>query len=67
MKCRYCDRESVFPCVNSRDLTDFAISGEDTCMAALEKQGWGESGERYVRLSREAFDAARDALNAFNQ
>lgn len=62
MKCRYCDRDMPIPCMNSRDMTDFAIGGEDVCLAALEKNGWGESGERYVRLNRErvAESAGRD-------
>lgn len=57
MRCRYCGRERRFPCANTRDMTDSAISGGDECMAALERVGWGESGERYVRANRAAFDA----------
>jgi len=52
MKCRYCDRDRDCPCINTRDMTDAAISGEDVCFAALEKCGWGESRERYVLLNR---------------
>jgi hypothetical protein len=45
-------------------MTDFAISGDDECMAELERLGWGEKRERYVRLNREAFDRRQaDAQN----
>lgn len=47
----------IHPCMNSRDMTDRAINGKDVCFAALERNGWGESGERYIRLNR---DAARE-------
>src|SRR5438067_1675644 len=62
MQCIYCQRERNMPCMNSRDMTDFAISGDDTCMEALEANKWGESGEQYVRLNREISDRldARD-------
>jgi hypothetical protein len=53
MICMYCSRDvNPFPCMNTRDMTDAAIAGSDVCMTALEKCGWGESGERYVRLNR---------------
>lgn len=55
--CRYCGKSEWPYCMNSRDMTDFAIEGNDACFAALEKQGWGENGERYVRLNREAASA----------
>lgn len=57
--CRYCGRERNFPCMNSRDLTDFAIDGDETCFENLAKIGWGESGERYVRLNKAAVAANR--------
>lgn len=56
MKCHYCGRERMLPCQNTRDMTDFAITGEDTCLDALGKIGWGESGEQYVKLNREAWE-----------
>lgn len=39
--------------MNSRDMEEFAIAGSDRCLEALERNGWGEAGERYVRLNRE--------------
>lgn len=62
MKCRYCHQDSDFPCVNTRDMTDFAISGNDKCMSALEQAGWGDMGKRYVVLNRKISDLldARD-------
>jgi hypothetical protein len=59
--CRYCGKAEWPYCMNSRDMTDFAIEGNDRCFIALEKQGWGESGERYVRLNREAAENARQS------
>jgi DNA primase large subunit len=61
MICEYCYRDrNPFPCMNTRDMTDAAIGGSDACMAALEKCGWGESGERYVRLNRQK-ERSKDA------
>lgn len=51
--CRYCGKADWPYCMNSRDMEDSAICGVDRCFAALEQQGWGEAGERYVRLNRE--------------
>lgn len=52
--CRYCGRSDWPYCMNSRDMEAAAIEGNDRCFAALEHEGWGEAGERYVRLNREA-------------
>lgn len=52
--CRYCGRQSGYPCRNTRDMEDFAISGDDVCYGALIDLGGGEKGLRYVRLNREA-------------
>lgn len=57
-ECRYCKRERNWPCHNTRDMTDFAIDGDETCFENLAAIGWGESGERYVRLNK-AHRAAR--------
>jgi hypothetical protein len=51
--CHYCGREEWPYCMNSRDMEDAAIGGDNQCFTALEQQGWGEAGERYVRLNRE--------------
>jgi len=51
--CRYCGKADWPYCMNSRDMEEMAIQGSDHCFAALEKNGWGEAGERYVRLNRE--------------
>lgn len=59
--CRYCGKADWPYCMNSRDMTDYAIEGNDTCFFALERQGWGESGERYVRLNREIAENARQS------
>lgn len=45
--------------MNSRDMTDFAIDGDETCFDNLAQIGWGESGESYVRLNKAAVAAAR--------
>lgn len=54
--CRWCGREGDWPniCMNSRDMTDSAISGDETCFKKLAEIGWGEAGESYVRLNRAA-------------
>lgn len=55
--CRYCGRTEWPYCMNSRDMEDFAIDGEQRCYEALERQGGGEKGMRYVTLNRD--DVAR--------
>lgn len=52
--CRYCGKVGDWPriCFNSRDMTDRAIDGDETCFEKLAEIGWGESGERYVRLNK---------------
>lgn len=64
-KCRWCDRDGLWPyiCMNTRDMTDRAIDGNETCFEALAKQGWGESGERYVRLNKAAVAEKRARLD----
>jgi hypothetical protein len=52
--CRYCGKPDWPYCMNSRDMEQAAIEGSDRCLTALEREGWGEAGERYVRLNREA-------------
>lgn len=53
-RCRWCDRERRWPliCLNTRDMTERAIDGEDACHTALEKLGGGEAGMRHVDLNR---------------
>jgi hypothetical protein len=51
-RCRWCEREQDFHCMNSRDMEDFAIGGDDTCYQALINIGGGEKGLRYVALNR---------------
>lgn len=53
-ECRYCGKTNWPYCMNSRDMEEMAIQGSERCFLALEKQGWGEAGERYVQLNREA-------------
>lgn len=50
--CRWCGRADNWHCRNTRDMTDMAIDGDETCFEELAKIGWGESGERYVRLNK---------------
>ncbi len=59
--CRWCKREGNWPriCMDSRDMTDKAIDGDETCFEELARIGWGESGERYVRLNKAARAQAR--------
>lgn len=57
MSCRWCGRAEEPFCRNTRDMTDMAISGDDTCYAEIEKLGGGEQGMRYIQLNRESFDA----------
>lgn len=60
-RCRWCGKEGDWPtiCMNTRDMTDRAIEGDETCFESLAKMGWGESGERYVRLNKAARGAKR--------
>lgn len=53
VKCRWCEKDLEFPCMNTRDMTDAAIYGNDDCYAALGRAGWGEQGQRYVDLNRQ--------------
>lgn len=59
-KCRWCERNGFWPaiCLNSRDMEDRAIDGDETCFESLAKVGWGEKGERYIRLNKA--DRARE-------
>lgn len=57
--CHYCGRDCEFPCRNTRDLTDLAIDGDETCFERLAELGWGEQGERYVRANKAALAARR--------
>ena len=61
--CHYCGKPGYWPvvCMNTRDMTDKAIAGDEICFEALAKSGWGESGERYVRLNRAAVAAEKAA------
>lgn len=61
--CRWCGKEGDWPmiCMNTRDMSDRAIDGDETCFENLAKIGWGESGERYVRLNKAARAAAKRA------
>jgi hypothetical protein len=52
--CRYCERQRAWPCMNTRDMEDFAIDGDPICYATLEAHGGGEKGMRYVTLNRNA-------------
>lgn len=51
--CIFCGKTEWPYCMNSRDMEEFAIAGNDRCFTALEHHGWGEVGERYVRLNRQ--------------
>jgi GNAT superfamily N-acetyltransferase len=56
--CYFCGKTGAFwpeICINTRDMTQKAIEGDDRCLEALAKSGWGESGENYVRLNRARF------------
>lgn len=52
-KCTYCGRDRDYPCRNTRDMTDFAIEGDDACYQEITLKGGGESGMRYIDLNRE--------------
>ena len=52
-QCRWCGKTDWPYCMNTRDMEEMAIQGSDRCFAALETIGWGEAGERYVRLNRD--------------
>ena len=51
--CQYCKRPRDYPCMNTRDMEDFAIDGDDQCLCELAKVGGGEKGLRYVILNRD--------------
>lgn len=57
--CRWCGRSGNGICRNSRDMTDQAIEGDETCFEQLAAIGWGESGEEYVRANKAARAAQR--------
>jgi hypothetical protein len=46
--------------MNSRDLEEFAIDGDDVCFAQLEKIGWGEKGREYIIQNRERVKKYRE-------
>lgn len=52
-QCHFCGRQRGHPCMNTLDMEDCAIDGDDFCYAALEAAGGGEKGMRYVTLNRE--------------
>ena len=55
--CVYCGRNQEIrsiPCYNTRDMEDFAISGDRECFYQLAKIGGGEKGLRYVINNCEA-------------
>ena len=54
-KCRFCGEERSFKCMNTRDMEDRAVSGENKCFGALASMGWAEQGERYILLNRIEF------------
>lgn len=59
VKCEYCERERNYNCMNTRDMEDFAISGDRECFYQLVKLDvtsgcGGEKGIRYVVLNCEA-------------
>lgn len=62
VSCRYCGRTEWPYCMNSRDMEDFAIDGEQRCYDALERSGGGEKGMRYVTLNREAVARQRQEI-----
>ena len=58
--CEYCQRNSSNPCRNTRDMEDFAESGDNECFYQLAKVGGGEKGLRYVIANREARARQKD-------
>ncbi len=54
VKCEYCNRERGYPCMNTRDMEDFAIDGDRECFFQLATGGGGEKGLRYVVLNAKA-------------
>lgn len=59
--CHYCGQERDWPCHNTRDMTDAAINGDETCFETLARLGWGESGEQYVRANKADVAAGKAA------
>jgi hypothetical protein len=59
-QCPDCGRYGDAICFNTRDMTDRAIDGDEVCFEALAKAGWGESGERYVRMNKQRVAQLRD-------
>ncbi len=53
-ECKYCGRFRAYPCMNTRDMEDFAEDGDDGCFYQLAKEGGGEKGLQYVINNREA-------------
>lgn len=53
MTCEYCKRPDGH-CINTRDMEQFAIEGENECFYQLAKLGGGEAGLKYVINNREA-------------
>lgn len=46
--CKYCEKERSYECHNTRDMEDFAESGNRECFYQLAKLGGGEKGLPYV-------------------
>lgn len=53
MKCIYCKRDRNSPCHNTRDITDFAIDGDEVCYEQIKLKNGGEDGMRYIDLNKE--------------
>ena len=55
MECVYCGRESEHPCMNTRDMEQYAIDGNTRCFDTLDKLGGGERGiDRVDSLRKQA-------------
>ena len=58
--CRFCGHPGNWPvvCLNTRDMTQRAIGGNDRCYDALREAGGGECGMNYVDANRRAMKRA---------
>ena len=54
MACKFCGRPISGECMNTRDMEDCAISGDDTCFNQLALAGGGEYGLASIIAKREA-------------